>query len=156
MRNRKSIGVPSAAPSQACTDSHCPIHGHLKVRGRQFKGVITSSKMSRTVIVEWDRQHFIPKYERYERRRTKLKVHNPACINATEGDIVIIMETKPISKTKSFVVIQTLGKEKDFIQKMEGRESAKVKEKEEPKDKEGTEKHKKKTEASEDDSDDEE
>jgi len=51
------------------------------------------------------RRHFIPKYERYSKRRTKLLVHNPDCLNAQVGDVVKIMETRPLSKTKHFVVI---------------------------------------------------
>jgi hypothetical protein len=50
--------------------------------------------------------YVIPKYERFSTKRTRLKAHNPDCIKAKEGDIVTIMETRPISKTKSFVVIK--------------------------------------------------
>ncbi|RLG74628.1 MAG: 30S ribosomal protein S17, partial [Thermoprotei archaeon] len=49
---------------------------------------------------------FIKKYKRYERRRSRIPAHNPPCINAKKGDLVKIAETRPISKTVSFVVIQ--------------------------------------------------
>ena len=111
---------------QKCEDSTCPFHGYLSVRGRQFTGTIVSAKMRKTAVIEFGRLHFLPKYERYEKRRTRLKVHNPECINAKEGDIVNISECRPLSKTKNFVIIHKLGQEKGFKEKMEARESAKV------------------------------
>ena len=76
----------------------------LKTHGRTFKGTVTSDKMTKTVTVEFERRHFVPKYERYERRSTTLKAHNPEDMGAEEGDEVIVQETRPISKTKSFIV----------------------------------------------------
>ena len=49
---------------------------------------------------------YISKYERYEKRTTTLVAHNPPCVNAKTGDIVKVMECRPVSKTKSFVVIE--------------------------------------------------
>ncbi|MBU0472017.1 MAG: 30S ribosomal protein S17 [Nanoarchaeota archaeon] len=79
---------------------------NISLRGRIFEGKVVSDKMHKTVTVEWDRKKYVRKYERYERRRTKVKAHNPESINAKEGDLVRIMETRPISKTKNFVVIE--------------------------------------------------
>ncbi len=62
--------------------------------------------MSKTVTVEWTRRHYIPKYERYEKRRTRVKAHNPDEIDAQVGDIVTIKETRPLSKTKNFIIIK--------------------------------------------------
>ncbi len=78
----------------------------LPLRGRTFKGVVVSDKMSRTVTVRWERRHYIPKFQRYERRFSKVKAHNPDEIDAKVGDEVTIMETRPVSKTKGFVVIK--------------------------------------------------
>ena len=78
----------------------------LSTRGRTFKGTVVSDKMEKTVVVEFERRHFVPKYERYERRRTKIKAHNPEDVDAREGDTVIIKETRPISKTKNFLVTE--------------------------------------------------
>jgi small subunit ribosomal protein S17 len=77
-------------------------------RGATFTGIVKSAKMSKTVTVEWERRKFIPKYERYEKRRTRIKAHNPEHINAKEGDKVVIKETKPISKTKHFIVVEII------------------------------------------------
>ena len=122
----KNIGIIMEMPKQSCNDVKCPFHGELSVRGRQFTGIVLSTKMRKTAIIEFDRLKYLKKYERYEKRRTKLKVHNPECINAKEGDLVKLMECRPLSKTKNFVIIQKLGVEKGFIGKMEARETAKV------------------------------
>lgn len=80
----------------------------ISTRGRKFTGKVISDKMSKTVTVQWERRKYIPKYERYEKRRTKVKAHNPEEINAKKGDFVIIMETRPLSKTKNFIVTQII------------------------------------------------
>ena len=127
----RNIGIVLESPEQQCNGENCPFHGSLSVRGRQFTGTVLSTKMRKTAVIEFERLHFLKKYERYEKRRTKLKVHNPECINVKEGDVVKIMECRPLSKTKNFVIIQKLGKEKGFKEKMQARESAKVVEKKE-------------------------
>ena len=125
------------APKERCNDVNCPFHGKLSVRGRQFTGTVISTKMRKTAVIEFERLYFLKKYERYEKRRTRLKVHNPECVNAKEGDVVEIMECRPLSKTKTFVIVQKLGKEKGFKEKMKARESAKIEsKKEEPKSEE--------------------
>jgi small subunit ribosomal protein S17 len=64
--------------------------------------------MSRTVVVQREYFKYVPKYERYEKRKSKIHAHNPDCIAAKIGDKVKIAECRPLSKTKSFVVIQIL------------------------------------------------
>ena len=80
----------------------------ISTRGRTFKGVVVSSKAQKTVTVSWDRRVFIPKYERYLTKRSKVKAHNPDEISAKEGDVVIIKECRPLSKTKKFVVVEVI------------------------------------------------
>ncbi|RLI05073.1 30S ribosomal protein S17, partial [Candidatus Bathyarchaeota archaeon] len=70
---------------------------------------VVSAKMQRTVIVQKDYLHYIPKYMRFERRRSRIPAHNPPCISAKEGDIVKIAECRPISKTVSFVVVEKVS-----------------------------------------------
>ena len=53
--------------------------------------------------------------------------HNTICINAKEGDIVKIMECRPLSKSKNFVIVEVLGKERLFKERMEAEEESKVK-----------------------------
>ena len=100
----KAMNVPM--PKNTCTDEHCPFHGHLKVHGRRFVGTVKSAKAMRTVTVEFEWRRKIQKYQRYETRRTKIKAHSPPCLDPKEGASVTIMETRPLSKTKCFVVIQ--------------------------------------------------
>ena len=92
-----------------CNDKKCPIHRGLKLRGRTFTEKVVSAKSSRSAIIEMNTQHYIPKYERYEKKRKRLQVHNPDCINAKRGDIVKIQECRPISKTKHFVIIEKVS-----------------------------------------------
>jgi small subunit ribosomal protein S17 len=110
-----------------CNDVNCPTHGSLSRRGRTLKGVVISTKMHKTAIIEFDRRFYLPKFERYEKRRTKIKVHNPPCINAQDGDLVKIQECRPLSKTKHFVIVEKIGKERGFTEKREALEEAKVK-----------------------------
>ena len=127
----RNIGTALELPKEKCNDINCPFHGKLSVRGRQFTGTVISAKMRKTAVIEFERLYFLKKYERYEKRRTKLKVHNPECINAKDGDVVIIMECRPLSKTKTFVIVQKLGRQKGFKEKMEARELAKIETKKE-------------------------
>jgi len=123
----KNIGIKIAKPKGKCKDNNCPFHGNLHCRGRIFVGTVISFNMQKTVNVEWERKRFLRKYERYEKRRTRVKAHNPECIDAREGDIVKIMECRPLSKTKNFVIVEVMGKEKDFKERMEAEEESKVK-----------------------------
>jgi small subunit ribosomal protein S17 len=113
----------------SCSDKKCPIHGESKLRGRSFVGSVTSDKMSKTVVVSWTRKFFVKKFERYERRQSKINAHNPECMNAKKGDVVRITETRPLSKTKHFIVTEVLGAEskKDHI-KVETIEAEEIKE----------------------------
>lgn len=96
-------------PEETCDDKNCPFHGNLKLRGRTFVGKIKSAKMMKTATVEWYWQHYVPKYERYEKKRTKIKVHNPTCLKAKQGDTVRIKECRPLSKTKRYVIIEKIS-----------------------------------------------
>jgi len=73
-------------------------------------GVVVKAKMQRTVVVEREYLYYDKKYKRYERRRSKIHAHNPPCINAKEGDVVIIGETRPLAKTVHFVVLGVVGR----------------------------------------------
>ena len=92
-------------PERECQDKNCAWHGSLPVRGMTFQGTVRSSKAKDTVVVEWGHTHLVPKYERYERRRSRVIAHNPECMKAREGDEVMIAECRPLSKTKHFVVV---------------------------------------------------
>ena len=98
-------------PQKKCEDKNCPYHGQVKVRGRYFQGKVVSDKMYKTVTIEKHFLKYIPKYNRYTRKRTKIHAHNPECIDAKTGMTVLIGETRPLSKTKSFVVLKIISAE---------------------------------------------
>ncbi len=106
----KDIGIPvKNAPKEKCEDDpYCPYHGDLKVRGRVFEGTVVSDRMNKAIVIERRFIQLVPKYERYEKKKSKLTAHNPHCINAKIGDRVRVAECRPISKTKKFVVIEKL------------------------------------------------
>jgi small subunit ribosomal protein S17 len=108
---KKGIGLKLKNPEKSCSDKNCPFHGELSIRGKLLTGTVASDKMSKTVIVSWDRRVYVPKFERYEKRRSKVSAHNPECIDAKKGDIVLIAETRPLSKTKNFAIVEVIGKE---------------------------------------------
>lgn len=95
-------------PKKTCNDRNCPFHGALSTRGRVLEGVVLTSKMDKTVVVEREHLYYVPKFKRYQRRRSRIPSHNPPCINAAEGNRVRIVECRPISKTVSFVVVERL------------------------------------------------
>jgi len=95
-------------PKKSCNDKNCPFHGTLSVRGRVFEGVVATSKMDKTAIVEREYLQFSPKFVRYEKRSGHIPSHNPPCINAKEGQKVKIVECRPLSKTVSFVIVEKL------------------------------------------------
>jgi small subunit ribosomal protein S17 len=85
----------------------------LVVRGKVFEGKVTSAKSQKTVTVERAVVHFVPKYERYKKTRSKIKAHVPDSLKVKEGDWVRIGETRKISKTKSFVVLEVMKKNEE-------------------------------------------
>ena len=108
MKFMRNIGIQQVTntPEKPCEDKHCPYHGKIPVRGRVFEGIVTSTKRQKTVTVRRDYLYKVKKYRRYERRNSKQSVHCPPCIPVQEGDTVLFMETRKISKTVSSVVIE--------------------------------------------------
>jgi small subunit ribosomal protein S17 len=95
-------------PKKTCDDINCPFHGTLSLRGHALEGIVVSAKMEKTIIVRRDYLNYVPKYRRYERRRSNVAAHNPPCLEIKSGDRVRLAECRPISKTVSFVVIEKL------------------------------------------------
>jgi small subunit ribosomal protein S17 len=113
MAQARDIGLDVQPPEGTCEDDNCPFHGSLPIRGRTFEGEVESTKLEKTAVVSWEYAEHLPKYERYERRNTRVTVHNPLCLNVQEGERVRIAECRPLSKTKKFVIIERLGHEGD-------------------------------------------
>ncbi|MEA3458120.1 MAG: 30S ribosomal protein S17 [Candidatus Thermoplasmatota archaeon] len=104
----RNIGLNVKAPTKGCNDSNCPFHGSLSVRGQVITGIVSSIKMQNSILVKREYMHFVPKYERYEKRTSSYAAHCPPCMEAKVGDKVRIAECRPLSKTISFVTIEKL------------------------------------------------
>jgi len=108
-RRARDIGLDVRAPKARCDDRHCPFHGRLPVRGQVLEGTVVSTGMQRTAVVERTLLHYIPKFERYEKRRRRYLAHAPPCLNVPVGHRVRIAETRPLSKLVSFCIVEDLG-----------------------------------------------
>jgi small subunit ribosomal protein S17 len=82
----------------------------LSIRGARIVGRVVSDKNKKTVVVERDVTKKITKYKRLARSRSRIQAHNPDEIGAKTGDIVKIGETRKISKTKSWVVMEIISR----------------------------------------------
>ena len=96
-----------------CKDRLCPFHGDkkLKLRGRVFQGEVVKVLPGR-VTISFERMIKLAKYERYEKRKTKIHARLPDCMKAevAVGDLIEIAETRPISKMIHFVVSRVVRK----------------------------------------------
>jgi small subunit ribosomal protein S17 len=79
------------------------------VRGQVLEGTLVSTAMQRTAVVERTIWRFVPKFERYAKRRRRYLAHYPPCLNISLGHRVRIAETRPLSKLVSFCVVADLG-----------------------------------------------
>jgi len=101
----RDIGVDVEAPARSCEHPNCPFHGTLSARGFSWDVQIVSKKMEKTVVVMRERRHYIEKYQRFEKRSSRYYAHMPPCIDAEIGDMVKVMECRPISKGTTMVVL---------------------------------------------------
>lgn len=83
-------------------------------KSRILKGVVTSDKMTKTVVVKVSSLKKHPKYKKYFKVSQKYKAHDEKNEYHT-GDQVLIRETRPMSKEKRWIVVgkvQSENKEK--------------------------------------------
>ena len=75
---------------------------------RTMVGKVVSDKMDKTIVVMIERSVKHPKYGKIIKRRTKLHAHdeNQVC---QIGNIVKIRESRPLSKTKSWVLVEVIS-----------------------------------------------
>lgn len=81
----------------------------VSTRGRIFHGVV-SKKFPTRVVIEFERTVYLPKYERYYKKKTKLHAHLPLSISEqiNVGDLVKIQECRPLSKIIHFIVLEKI------------------------------------------------
>ncbi|SFS51555.1 30S ribosomal protein S17 [Halostagnicola kamekurae] len=85
----------------------CPFYGELSVRGQILEGTVVSTDMDKSVVVEREYDVTVPKYDRQMKRRSRIPAHVPGVLEPLSvGDTVKIAETRPLSKTKSHVVVE--------------------------------------------------
>jgi small subunit ribosomal protein S17 len=110
----RNIGIPGITPpkgkSEDCNDQSCPYHGTTRIRGKITQGIVVSKKSKNSLIIRRDYVQFIKKYQRYERRNTRLACHLPECLvhEIDIGDLVKVGESRKISKTKAFIVLDKI------------------------------------------------
>ncbi len=83
--------------------------GEGLVKGRTVQGVVVSNKMDKTITVRVERRVKHPLYGKIVTRSSKFHAHDPEG-KCQEGDAVIIRESRPISKTKHWVLVERLEK----------------------------------------------
>ncbi len=76
---------------------------------RKIVGTVVSAKMTKTVVVEVIRRAMNPMYKKYVRERNKYKAHDEANVYKV-GDRVEIMEHRPISKHKRWLVTRLISR----------------------------------------------
>jgi len=86
-----------------------------KVNKKTKEGIVTSNKMKKTVVVLTERKVRHPLYQKVIRITQKFKAHDEGNVCAI-GDRVRIMETRPLSATKRWVVMEVLEKGRDRIE----------------------------------------
>lgn len=92
----------------------------MSIRGRILSGKVISTKMTRTVIIRREYLHYVPKYNRYERRHKNLAVHVSPAFRVEVGDIIVAGmydiffvltcagQCRPLSKTVRFNALKVI------------------------------------------------
>ena len=82
-----------------------------KTLRKERVGLVTSNKMAKTIVVSTERQVKHPKYGKFIKRTKKFYAHDEK--NESQvGDTVRIMETRPLSKTKRWRLVEIVEKAK--------------------------------------------
>lgn len=74
-------------------------------------GIVVSDKMDRTIVVEVSTMVKHPVYQKYIKKSKKIKAHDQENV-ANVGDKVLVMETRPLSKTKRYRLVEVLEEAK--------------------------------------------
>jgi small subunit ribosomal protein S17 len=76
-------------------------------RRQERRGVVVSSAMDKTIVVKVDTIKAHPRYKKVVRRSTKFHAHDEQN-SANVGDVVRIVETRPLSKTKHWKLVEVV------------------------------------------------
>ena len=99
--------APAETPVEAPVEEAPKERNHRKVR----RGYVVSDRMDKTVVVQLEDRMKHPLYGKVMRKTKKVKVHDEEN-TAGIGDLVVIMETRPLSKTKHWRLVEIAEKAK--------------------------------------------
>ncbi len=74
-------------------------------------GIVTSDKMDKSIVVSVERKVKHPKYGKFVKNTTKFVAHDEKN-DCNEGDTVKIMETRPLSKSKNWRLVEVIERAK--------------------------------------------
>lgn len=82
-----------------------------KANKKTFTGLVVSSKMDKTIVVQISTKKLDPLYKKYVTKSVKYKAHDENN-EANEGDTVNIIECRPISKEKTWMLQEIVERAK--------------------------------------------
>jgi small subunit ribosomal protein S17 len=108
-----AVGAGPEAPPVAAGASPATAEAESHTRGRRKVrvGVVVSDKMDKTVLVRIDRRVRHPLYKKTVARANKLAAHDETN-DAHVGDLVRVVETRPLSKSKRWRVVEIVERAK--------------------------------------------
>ncbi len=78
---------------------------------KEREGIVTSNKMDKSIVVAVERKVKHPKYGKFVKKTTKFVAHDEKN-DCQTGDVVKIMETRPLSKTKNWRLVEIVERAK--------------------------------------------
>lgn len=92
---------------------------------KRLTGIVVSDKMDKTVVVKVTRKFEHPKYKKHIEKSKKYHAHDEHK-ECKVGDLVVIEETRPLSKTKNWRVVEVLKKQVIVEEIPDAEESEKI------------------------------
>ena len=115
MAKAVQTAAPAAAAGHGSVGHESGAHDVRDEGARGYRksrrGYVVSDKMEKTIVVEVEDRVKHPLYGKVIRRTSKVKVHDEAG-SAGVGDLVLISETRPLSATKRWRLVEVLEKAK--------------------------------------------
>ena len=100
---RQSSAAPRRPPREPLAPVHAPVEGARKVR----QGIVVSDKADKTITVRIDVARRHRRYEKIVRSSSTLHAHDENN-EAHEGDVVRVIESRPLSRTKRWKLVDVL------------------------------------------------
>lgn len=80
---------------------------------RELMGQVVSDKMNKTIVVQVERKVKHPLYGKYVRKFSKMYAHDEENV-CRLGDVVLIKQSRPLSKTKRWVLVEVVKREEQI------------------------------------------